>query len=188
MEFQVKRLFLIVLLILPGIADAQKDSLRSHYAGFGYFSEGGFYPGFTFNYEKKLMSNQSFQLLLGGKAGAYFHSGNHTGIFLMVQSGQRFRLSQKFYFEHYLGIGYLHSFLNGGDAYYVNASGQVQTANDWGNPHFMPSVNFGVSYHVDQGKRPMIFYFRPMIFWQIPFNETSLVQYAFELGVMFKLN
>ena len=175
-------------MILPGITLGQKDSVKTRYVGVGYFSEGGFYPGFSFNYEKKLLSNNSFQLLLGGKVGAYFHSGSHTGVFLMVQSGQRFRLSKKIYFEHYLGIGYLHSFLNGGDAYYVNATGQVQTANNTGNPHFMPSINFGVSYHLPEAKRPMILFFRPMIFWQIPFNETSLLQYAFELGVMFKLN
>ncbi len=179
--------FILPLLIHSGVAIAQKDSTRTHFIGVSYFSEGGLYPGFTFNYEKKLLSNTSFQLLLAGKAGAYFHYGNHTGIFAMVQSGQRFHLYKKLYFEHFLGIGYLQSFLDGGDAYYVNAAGQIQKAYNTGNPHFMPSVSFGVSYHLDEVRTPMIFFFRPMIFWQIPFNETSLVQYAFELGALIKL-
>ena len=179
---------LLLFSLIPSVAlIAQKDSVRSRYVGIGYFSEGGLYPGFTFNYEKKLMSNATFQLLLAGKAGAYFHYGNHTGVFVMVQSGQRFRIHKKLYFEHFIGVGYLQSFLSGGDPYYVNAAGQIQKAPNTGNPHFMPSVSVGLSYHLDEARRPMIFFFRPMIFWQIPFNETSLVQYTFELGVLFKL-
>ena len=166
---------------------AQPDSVRLQRAGLGYFSEGGLYPGFTFNYEKRVLANRSFQLLLAAKAGAYFHYRNHTGVFVMGQSGQRFRLYKNLFFEHFLGVGYLQSFLNGGDAYYVNASGQVQKANDTGNAHFMPSVSFGLSYELNPIKHPVILFARPMIFWQIPFNQSSLVQYAFEVGTLVKL-
>ena len=183
---RLKQIILILLLVLPGTLLAQRDSARFHHVGISYFSEGGIYPGFAFNYERRLMSNDKYQLLWGTKAGAYFHHQNHTGIFIMAQSGQRFRIHKRWYFEHFLGIGYLHSFLSGGDAYYVNASGQVQTASNTGNPHFMPSVSFGVSYDMP-GKRPTIIFLRPMIFWQIPFNDTSLVQYAIEAGALFKL-
>ena len=165
----------------------QPDSVRLQRIGLAYFSEGGLYPGFTFNYEKRELANRSFQLLLAAKAGAYFHFRNHTGVFVMVQSGQRFRVYKNLFFEHFLGVGYLQSFLNGGDAYYVNASGQVQKANDTGNAHFMPSVSFGLSYELNPVKHPLILFVRPMIFWQIPFNQSSLVQYAFEAGVLVKL-
>jgi hypothetical protein len=168
------------------LSAAQKDSSSVHHIGMSYFSEGGWYPGFALNYERQLLANKSFQLLLAGKAGAYFHYQNHTGVFLMIQSGQRFRLHKQLYFEHFLGVGYLHSFLNGGDAYYVNASGQVQKANDWGNPHFMPSISFGFSYNLG-GKVPTSVFIRPMLFWQIPFNQVSLLQYAFEVGALIKL-
>src|SRR5580698_6040970 len=134
----------ILIALLPLLANAQRDSTRVQRIGASYFSQGGFYPGFTLNYEKKLLSNNSLQLLLAAKAGVYFHYRNNTGAFLMVQSGQRFRLGGHFHFEHFLGVGYLQSFLNGGDAYYVNASGQVQKAGRLGNPHFMPSISFGV--------------------------------------------
>lgn len=179
------RYALIIFLLLNGyVVAAQQDSLKVKRIGMSYFSEGGLYPGFTFNYEKKLLSNHVFQLLLAAKAGAYFHYQNHTGVFVMVQSGQRFRIRKQLYFEHFLGVGYLHSFLNGGDSYYVNAAGQVQKANNAGNPHFMPSVSAGLSYD-HQGKHPSIFFARPMLFWQIPFNNTSLIQYAFEVGAFF---
>jgi hypothetical protein len=181
-----KHVAIIFFLFSSGLAICQTDSVHVQRIGLGYFSEGGLYPGFTLNYEKKLLANNDFQLLLGAKAGTYFHYRNQTGVFVMVQSGQRFRLSKHFYFEHFLGVGYLHSFLNGGDAYYVTASGQIQKAHDLGNPHFMPSVSFGLSYALDQGKQPVILFARPMIFWQIPFNQVSLVQYAFEVGALFK--
>ena len=154
-------------------AMAQPDSSRVQRIGMSYFSEGGLYPGFTFNYEKKLLANNRFQLLLASKAGAYFHYQNHTGIFAMVQSGQRFRVYKHFYFEHFLGVGYLVSFLNGGDAFFVNAAGQVQKANRTGNSHFMPSVSGGFSYD-HRGKQSFIIFARPMLFWQIPLDRKSV--------------
>lgn len=179
---------LILFLCILGTGFAQPDSVRLQRVGLGYFSEGGLYPGFTFNYEKRVLANHSFQLLLAAKAGAYFHYRNHTGVFVMVQSGQRFRVYKNLFFEHFLGVGYLQSFLNGGDAYYVNASGQIQKANDTGNAHFMPSVSFGLSFELNSLKQhPVILFARPTIFWQIPFNQSSLVQYAFELGALIKL-
>lgn len=182
----VKGSFVILFVFLASLTYAQKDSTRMDRIGISYFSEGGWYPGFSLNYERRLLSNHTFQLLLAGKAGAYFHYQNHTGVFFMVQSGQRFRIYKQLFFEHFLGIGYLHTFLNGGDAYYVSATGQVQKASNTGEPHFMPSVSFGLSYET-AGKWPAIFFLRPMLFWQIPFNQASLLQYAADAGVMIKL-
>jgi hypothetical protein len=155
--------------------------------GIGYFSTGGLYPGFTFNYERPLLSGDRYELMLNTKAGAYFHYRNNTGLFLMLQSGQRFRVYKNLFFEHYLGVGYLHTFLNGGDAYYVDAAGQVHKASNAGNPHFMPSVSFGFSYSINATNHPAIIFARPMVFWQIPFNKTALVQYAVEIGALIRI-
>ncbi len=166
---------------------AQNDTSVVHYAGLSYFSEGGFYPGFAFNYERTLLANKTFEMTAAARAGSYFHYRNHTGVFIMIQSGQRIRLYKNLFYEHYLGIGYLHTFLNGGDAYYVDAAGQVHKASNGGNPHFMPSVSFGLSYNVDVLKQPLRIFARPMIFWQIPFNQSKLVQYGFEFGTNVRL-
>jgi hypothetical protein len=163
-----------------------QDTLRRS-LGVSYLSEGGVYPGIALNYEKVLLQDARYQLLFGGKAGGYVHFRNHTGVFFMVQSGQRFRLTRRLWFEDFLGIGYLHSFLSGGDAYYVNASGQLQRARNIGSPHFMPSVSAGLSYKTTLGGRPASILARPIFFWQIPFNKASLLQYAVEIGVLVKL-
>ena len=173
--------------LLTGFASAygQGDSTRN-FIGAGYFSEGGLYPGFTIFYERSLLASQNFEMVATARAGSYFHYRNQTGVFLMAQSGQRFRLYRNLYYEHYLGIGYLHTFLNGGDAYYVDATGQVHKASNWGNAHVMPSVSFGLSYVIRSVKNPIRIFGRPVIFWQIPFNKSELVQYGLEVGVVFK--
>lgn len=126
-------------------------------------------------------------MMAAGRAGSYFHYRNHTGVFIMVQSGQRIRLYRQLYFEHYAGIGYLHSFLNGGDAYYVDATGSIHKKSNVGNPHFMPSISFGLGYNTRIRDRAVRFYGRPIIFWLIPFNRSSLVQYGLEFGVLVNL-
>jgi hypothetical protein len=156
--------------------------------GASYFSEGGLYPGFTLNYELTLLHSDRFHFLVNAKTGAYFHKRNHTGIMLMVQGGQRFRLVRQLYFENFLGIGYLHTFINGGDIYYVNASGQVVKEHAIGNPHFMPSVMIGLSYQIKHHDKSYMIFGRPIVFWQIPFNKSSLVQYGFETGILLQLH
>ena len=167
---------------------AQTDSVRSNYVGASYFSEGGFYPGFTFIGERSLLTSKNFEIMAATRLGAYFHYRNQTGIFLMVQSGQRIRLYRQLYFEHYLGVGYLHTFLNGGDPYYVDATGTIHKKSNAGTPHFMPSVSFGLGFNTRIDDRPSRFFARPIVFWMIPFNQTSLVQFGLELGGVMKLH
>jgi hypothetical protein len=175
-----------LLLSISILTTAQTDEKKVAYAGASYFSEDGFYPGFTFNYEKFLTGNQHYEMVAGAKAGAYFHYRNHTGIFVMIQGGQRYHLFNHFYFEHFLGVGYLHSFLNGGEAYYVDATGSVHKATNKGNAHFMPSISTGLSYHAE-GKNDFWVFVRPMFFWQIPFNHASLLQVGVEVGTNIKI-
>jgi hypothetical protein len=180
----IRNIIVGFFLLTPVIVNAQGDSTQTRRLGYSFFGQGGINPGATFTYEKSLLSNNHLQLLEGGKAGLYFHYRNNTGFFVMIQSGARFRLYKNLYFEHFVGIGFLQTFLNGGDAYFVNASGQITKASKIGNPHFMPSYSFGLSYKT--GKNAMIF-FRPMIYWEIPFNQVALVQYSFEVGVSLKM-
>jgi len=181
---ELHRVIFLLLFLISHALTAQTNSVSSDFIGVSYFSEGGFYPGFTINFERTLLANKRFEILAAARAGAYFHYRNHTGTFLMIQSGQRIRLYRQLYFEHYLGLGYLHSFLNGGDPYYVDAAGMIHKKSNSGSPHFMPSVSFGLSYVIAVSERQMRLFGRPMIFWLIPFNKTSLVQYGLEVGAI----
>jgi hypothetical protein len=117
------------------------------------------------------------------KGGLYYHRYNNTGIFLMLQSGARYRLYRGLFIDNYVGVGYIHTFLNGGKAYIVDAAGTIKKYHDYGTGHFMPSISPGLSYQLNNAR----LFARAMIFWQIPFNETTLVQYALEGGVSFNL-
>jgi hypothetical protein len=180
----IKPALLFLSLLSSGATLAQKDSIQTRRLGYSFFGQGGINPGATFTYEKSLLSNDHLQLLEAGKAGLYFHYRNNTGFFVMIQSGARFRLYKNLYFEHFVGVGFLQTFLNGGDAYYVSASGQITKASKIGNPHFMPSYNFGLSFHASD---KVTIFFRPMIYWEIPFNQSALVQYSFEVGTSIKM-
>lgn len=183
-----KVLLSLVMVMFWNLCSAQTDSVKNNYVGIAYFSEGGFYPGFTFIAERSLLRNRNFEIMAAARLGAFFHYRNQTGIFFMVQSGQRIRLYQQLYFEHYVGVGYLHSFLNGGDPYYVDATGTVRKKSNGGTPHFMPSVSFGLGFNTHLAQRSCRFFARPIVFWMIPFNQTSLVQFGIELGGVMKLN
>ncbi|HTF18220.1 MAG TPA: hypothetical protein VK658_09125 [Chryseolinea sp.] len=182
-----KVLLSLGMVVISGFCSAQTDSVKNNYVGIAYFSEGGFYPGFTFIAERSLLSNRNFELMAAARLGTYFHYRNQTGIFLMVQSGQRIRLYRQLYFEHYVGVGYLHTFLNGGDAYYVDATGTIRKNSNTGTPHFMPSVSFGLGFNTHIEKHACRFFARPIVFWMIPFNQTSLVQFGLEMGGIIKL-
>jgi hypothetical protein len=166
---------------------AQADTVKSYYAGVEYFSEGGFYPGFAFVGETSLLKSRNFEVMAAARVGAYFHYRNHTGIFLMAQSGQRIRLYRQLYFEHYLGLGYLHSFLSGGDPYYVDATGTIHKSSNGGSPHLMPSVSFGLGFNTHISEQACRFFARPIFFWMIPFNQTSLLQVGIEVGGVMRL-
>jgi hypothetical protein len=182
-----KILLCIGLGMVWSCCSAQTDSARSDYVGMAYFSEGGFYPGFTFIAERSLLSGKNFEMMAAARLGAYFHYRHTTGLFLMVQSGQRLRLYRQLYFEHYLGVGYLHTFLNGGDPYYVDATGTIRKDTNGGTPHFMPSVSFGLGFDTFVHQQQCRFFARPIVFWMIPFNQTSLVQFGLELGGVMRL-
>ncbi|HTE33604.1 MAG TPA: hypothetical protein VK666_24650 [Chryseolinea sp.] len=177
----------LCLLMTCHLLRGQSDTLSRNFVGVSYFSEGGFYPGFTLNAERSILANKNFEILAAARLGAYFHYRDHTGVFFMIQSGQRVRIYKHLYFEHYLGLGYLQSFLSGGDAYYVDATGKIHKTSPAGNPHLMPSVSFGLSYATTISQRPVRFFGRPIIFWLIPFNQTALVQYGLEIGTLVNL-
>lgn len=143
----------------------------------------GLNPGLSGSIEKALLQNRLYALTATAKTGFYVHRYNHTGIFVMLQSGVRYRLTHGLFIDNYVGVGYLHTFLAGGKSYYVDVTGTVKQAHNVGSGHFMPSISPGLSYELKHAR----IFARTMIFWQIPFNTVALVQYGLEGGVSFPL-
>jgi len=163
---------------------AQADTVRTPQLSLSFLAVDGLHPGLSGAVEQSLVGNHRYSLVATAKAGFYYHRYNNTGIFIMLQSGARYRIAGNFFIDNYVGVGYIHTFLNGGKAYIVDATGTVRRYHDRGNGHFMPSISPGISYQFRSPRLQSLRVFaRSMIFWQIPFNRVSLVQYSLEAGV-----
>jgi len=64
-------------------------------------------------------------LFVSGNVGCYKHKRNHLGLFINSEIGFRKTRNKGMKYEYLLGIGYLHTFLQG-DTYQVNNDGLFQ--------------------------------------------------------------
>jgi len=150
----------------------------------GYFGETFTHPGFFAGYEHNLRPQKHYQLLLNLTLGGYVHPRNHTGLFSEVGLGQRFKFRSRFFLEQFIGIGYLHAFLNGGPVYSVTDNGAVSKSSNLGRSHLMPSVSLGFGWNVAHSEKlPLMFFIRPKVFWQYPFNGYALPHVALQAGI-----
>jgi hypothetical protein len=123
-------------------------------------------------------------LVLSLTIGGYVHRRNHTGLFSEVQLGQRFNFRSGLLLEQYIGLGYLHAFLNGGNVYQVSDNGSVGKIANKGRSHLMPSLSLGLGWNVARSQQlPLLLFVRPKAFWQYPFNGYALPHIALQAGV-----
>ena len=164
-------------------ANAQESSPASTLS-VGYFGELVTHPGFTLGIERSLSTTKHFTVFATGEVGGYTHTRNQTGVFADVQTGYRFKTRSGFFFDQALGLGYLHTFLNGGKLFEVSADRQAYEVADGGRPHIMPLVRLGTGYDFSSNHRGnWLVYARMRFFWQYPFNHYALVHTALEAGL-----
>ena len=104
-----------------------------------YFGEFIGHPGFKAGINVPLAGRHKpgkrHSLLLGGgNVGAYYHKGNHTGLFVEGELGYRFVTRGGFKLETFLSAGYHRSFIDG-PVYSVNAANEV-TQKRGGRPEY----------------------------------------------------
>lgn len=175
-------LTLILWFSLPGIAQ-QKTNLRYT---IGYFGEMLAHPGLNFGIEYATPQSQKHQMLLAANIGGYVHPKNNTSLFLRGQWGQRINFKTGYFINSYIGLGYLHQFVHGGESFQVQPNGAITKINDWGQPYFMPSIAIGNGWHFKrEEKRPISFYLQPELFWKAPFNGYYLTHFSINAGLIF---
>ena len=165
---------------------AQDTSLttgRSAVTG-GYFGEVITHTGLFAGYEHNLMPRKHYQILPSMTLGGYVHRRNHTALFAELGIAQRLIFRKRFFLEQSFGIGYLHTFLNGGPVYEVKEDGTVSKSSNLGRPHVMPSVSIGFGWNIAASKKlPLLVFLRPKAFWQYPFNGYALPHLAIQAGI-----
>jgi len=153
-----------------------------------YFGEMITHPGFEFGVERGILQSKRFELFWGGRLGMCTHRRNHTAVFLGVESGQRMLFPFGLFLDHKLGLAYLQSIPIGGPTYVVDAIGDVKEVRNLGRAHIMPSVTLGLGWDLEKhGLPPIRLFGRTQIFWQLPFNTTSLVHFGVLVGVSWRI-
>ncbi|HEX8576589.1 MAG TPA: hypothetical protein VF677_09890 [Flavobacterium sp.] len=177
-------LFISISFLYPVQAQEVRQESGHSAITIGYFGETITHPGLFAGYEHNLMPQKRYQLLLALNLGGYIHQNNHTGLFSEVGIGQRFNFRSGFLLEQYVGMGYLHTFLNGGPIYEVNDNGVVSETSNKGRSHVMPSVSLGLGWNLARSKKlPLLVFVRPRVFWQYPFNSYALPHVALQVGI-----
>jgi hypothetical protein len=184
--FSITQILLFTGMLLPYAVQAQETQQKTGHSAvtLGYFGETITHPGLFAGYEHNLRPQKRFQLLLTLTAGGYVHRRNHTGLFSEAGLGQRLTFRSRFFLEQFISIGYLHTFLNGGPVYEVKDNGAVSKSSNTGRSHVMPSVSLGFGWNVAWSERlPLLFFVRPRVFWQYPFNNYALPHLALQAGL-----
>lgn len=157
--------------------------------GGGYFGQSITHPGFTVNVE--YVRNHTTHLSTPARVdlGAYFHPRNHNAIMFDVSAGLREKFGKRFALEQYFGLGGMVAFFNGDGLFQVSESGGIERVSNSGNPAFMPSIAVGIwvaTGKKDDAERWSV-YFRPKVFWQLPYNNIAMPHFALQAGVSYRI-
>jgi hypothetical protein len=145
-----------------------------------YFGETLVHPGFVIGYENNFFRSFNFTVSIG----TYIHYRNHAGLFLNAGLNWRHTFPIGYSMEFGFGLGYLHTWVHGGNIYIVDDDGNVSIKPNRGRPHFMPSLKIGL-LGWDFRKRteiPLRLNADIIIFGRYPFNNFILPHVAMRIG------
>ena len=127
-------------------------------------------------------------IFVTGNVGCYIHRRNTVGVFINSEIGYRKTRKNGFMYEFLLGLGYLHSFLQG-DTYEVNADGSVKQVFLAGRSSFMPALCGGIGYDFDyRYHKHFSVFLKPGFFVQYPFNTALAARTSIELGIFYNFH
>ena len=181
-------LLLSLLFSIPrtGIAQSSKQPVVS----LSYFGEFIGHPGFKAGINVPLAGRHKpgkrHSLLLGGgNVGAYYHKGNHTGLFLEGELGYRFVTKGGFKMETFISAGYHRSFIDG-PVYSVSPSNDISKEPLAGQNTFLASWLIGLGKQLKNS--PVGWHIRPGFMIRTPHNSSLLPHLFIETGISYKLN
>ncbi len=198
------RLFLFVALILSiHQVFSQETLLNNKIQGISisYFGEGLTHYGIKIGTEYSLKITNKTKIkrnskeipkrkehFLTGNIGSYIHKRNHVGLFINSEIGYRKTRNKGFKYEFLIGIGYLHTFLQG-DTYTVSDNGDVEKVNLAGQSNLMIPLSFGLGYDFNlHHKKPFSLYLKPGFFIQYPYNHALVIRPTIDLGLFYYFN
>lgn len=183
MNFRKISLSILVLLIFTFSGAGQGIK----FAG-GYFGETISHPGFVVEIESERLFTEQIGLSTRFDLGFYHHPGNSDAFFTDISYGFRRYFKYGLFMEQNIGIGTMVLYYNE-DVWHIDSNGNAVKVSRFGNFNLMPSLSAGLGYILDRhSPNPKLFWLRPKIFWQLPFNNKALPHIAIQAGFTFTLN
>ena len=178
-----------------------QDTLRNHnFSGIGlsYYGENFSHYGIKITTEFPLLTsdkvktknsgkivNKRRDIFINGNIGGYFHKQNNVGVFIVGELGYRKTRKKGFKYEFILGLGYLHTFLQG-DTYEVNDNGDIKRVRLAGQSNLMIPISIGLGYDFNYNyKKPISMSIKPGLFIQYPYNIAVAVRPTIDFGIYY---
>lgn len=179
-----------LFLFLSLVWTVHGQSSRQTAVSLSYFGEFVGHPGFKAGIETPLAGSykpgkRHSILLLGGNLSAYYHQGNHTGLFVDTELGYRFVTKGGFKAETFIGLGYHRSYIDG-PVYTVNGSNEVKRNRFAGQNTFLLLWSFGLGKQMKNS--PVSWHIRPGFMVRTPHNSVVLPHLFIETGVSYRLS
>jgi hypothetical protein len=132
--------------------------------------------------------NKRKEIFITGNIGGYVHKRNHLAVFIGSEIGYRKTRKKGFKYEFLLGLGYLHTFLQG-DTYEVSDDGDVKKVNFAGQSNLMIPFSLGFGYDFNFFyKKPISVSIKPGFFIQYPYNIAVAVRPTIDFGIYYYFN
>lgn len=195
------RLFLIITFILSiHQVFAQDTLLNSKIQGISisYFGEYLTHYGIKIGTEYSLKITNKTKIkrnskeipkrkehFITGNIGSYVHKRNHVGLFINSEIGYRRTRNKGFKYEFLIGVGYLHTFLQG-DTYTVSDDGAVDKVNLAGQSNLMIPISCGLGYDFNYHyKKPFSLSLKSGFFIQYPYSHAIVIRPTIDLGLFY---
>ena len=176
----MKRYTVFVIMIFLNVYCLLGQEKREIPINISYFGETFFRPGVLVGYENTFYRSFNFTISIG----TYIHQRNHTGLFINAGLNWRHTYPIGYSMEFGLGLGYLHTWVHGGNIYTVDNTGNVSIRPNYGRSHFMPSAKLGL-LGWDFRKRtdiPLRLNADIIVFGRYPVNNLIMPHVALNVG------
>lgn len=182
-ETTMKNSILILLLGVGSFATAQNSGQMLSVA-----YEGGTitHPGLSVGYSKEIKNVKQWHLILGAKAGFYYHKRYHTAVFLLPNLQLNHIGSKGFLIGADLHVGPQRTFIP--NVYEVDDAGNVSRNKSAGILQWVvaPGIRFGKDLSIKKGI-PLQWFINPQLQFRNPMVGRNEIYFLLSIGINYKL-
>jgi hypothetical protein len=179
-----RKIIALIILLTPAFGWAQFSESGIPVTG-SYFGETLLHAGIYLGSEYSIKDN----LVACFGTGTYLHCKHHLGFFLSGDLNWRKTFKAGYAIAFGIGIGYLHTWPQGGKIYGVDDNGDVESKTNWGKPSVMPSLKLGLlGWDLRQKDIfPCRIFADIILFGQYPYNDYMMPHAALNIGATYYL-